>query len=86
MKTLTVAQAKPKLAKIVDKAHAGSPVILIHKNKLVKVERYEPVDPEFDSPEMEAMLLKAVTGPHTPYSRKDLEEVAARVHRELRGK
>jgi prevent-host-death family protein len=86
MKTLTITEAKPKLAKIVDEAHAGSPVILVHKNKLVKVERYEPLDPECDGPELEAMLLKAVTGPHTPYSRKDLDEVAARVRREMRRK
>jgi len=86
MKTLTVSQAKPKLAKLVDEVHAGSPVILVHNDKLVKVERYEPLDPEDDSPELEAMLLKAVTGPHSPYSKKDLESVAEKVRREMRRK
>jgi PHD/YefM family antitoxin component YafN of YafNO toxin-antitoxin module len=86
MKTLTVSQAKPQLAKLVDKVHAGAPVVLVHKNKLVKLERYEPLDPEYESPELEAMLLKAVTGPHSPYSKKDLESVASRVRREMRRK
>jgi prevent-host-death family protein len=86
MKTLTVTQAKSKLGKLVDAVHAGQPIILVHNEKLVKVERYEPFDPEAGSPELEAMLLQAVTGPHTPYSKKDLEAVAAKVKRELRRK
>ncbi|HWN95104.1 MAG TPA: hypothetical protein VNT99_08730 [Methylomirabilota bacterium] len=86
MKTVTVSQAKPRLAKLVDEVHAGAPVILIHNDKLVKIERYEPLDPEDDSPELEAMLLKAVAGPHSPYSRKDLESVAEKVRREMRRK
>jgi antitoxin (DNA-binding transcriptional repressor) of toxin-antitoxin stability system len=86
MKTLTVDQAKPELAKLVEEAHAGSPVILVLNEKLVKLERYVPFDPEEDSPELEAMLLKAVTGPHTAYSRKDSEDVAAKVRREMRKK
>ncbi len=86
MRTLTVSQAKPRLAKLVDEVHAGAPVVLIHKNKLVKLERYEPLDLQDDSPELEAILLKAVTGPHSPYSKKDLESVAAKVRRQVRKK
>jgi antitoxin (DNA-binding transcriptional repressor) of toxin-antitoxin stability system len=86
MKTLTVTQAKSRLGKLVDAVHAGEPIILVHNEMLVKVERSEPFEPEADSPELEAMLLKAVTGPHTPYSKKDLEAVAAKVKRELRRK
>jgi hypothetical protein len=74
------------LAKLVDEVHAGAPVVLIHKNKLVKLERYEPLDLQDDSPELEAILLKAVTGPHSPYSKKDLESVAAKVRRQVRKK
>jgi len=86
MKTLTVSQAKPRLAKLVDEVHAGAPVVLIHKNKLVKLERYEPLDLQDDSPELEAILLKAVTGPHSPYSKRDLESVAVKVRRQTRKK
>jgi hypothetical protein len=32
------------------------------------------------------MLLKAVTGPHSPYSKRDLEDVAAKVRREMKSK
>ena len=83
MKTLTVEQAQPDLKKLVEEVHAGNPVILVLDEKLVKIERYVPFNPEEESPELEAMLLKAVTGPHTPYSRKDLEDVAMRVRSEM---
>ena len=56
----------------------------MHKNKLVKMERYEPLDPDFDSPQLEARLLEAVRAPHSAYSRRDLEAAAARVRRKLR--
>ena len=83
MKTLTVNQARPRLAKLVDEVHAGAPVVLVHNDKLVKLERYEPFDPEYDSPELEAMLLQAVTGPHSPYSKQDLLAIASKVRREM---
>lgn len=83
MKTLTVNEAKARLGKLVEQVHAGAPVILVHNNKLVKMERYEVFDPEEDSAELEAMLLKAVRGPHSPYSTKDLEAVAEKVGKEL---
>ena len=39
-----------------------------------------PLDPEIDSPELEAELLKAANGPFTPFSieetRKSFEEIA----------
>jgi prevent-host-death family protein len=86
MKTLTVSQAKPRLAKLVDEVHAGAPVILVHKNKLVKVERYEPFDPEEDSPELEAMLLEAVRGPHTPYSSSEMKDLVRKACQRARKK
>ena len=44
-----------------------------------------PVDFDLEkyNPKLEAMLLEAVNGPHTPYSRKDLELAAARVRRKF---
>ena len=86
MKTFTISQAKPRLAKLVDEVHAGAPVILVHNDKLVKLERYEPLDPDHDSPELKAMLLRAVTGNHSPYSKKDLAAVASKIHRQMRRK
>ena len=83
MKTLTVSEAKPRLGKLVDAVQRGEPVVLIYKNKLAKLERYDVLDPEFDGPELEAALLAAVEGPHSPYSPEDLESAAARVRQRL---
>ena len=45
-------------------------------------ESHPPLDPEVDSPELEAELLKAAKGPFTPFApgdlRKECEEVARR--------
>ncbi len=86
MKTLTVSEAKPRLGKLVDEVQQGAPVILVCGNKLAKLERYDLLDPECDSPQLEAMLLEAVQGPHTPYSRKDLPTAAERVRKRMKKK
>jgi antitoxin (DNA-binding transcriptional repressor) of toxin-antitoxin stability system len=84
MKTLTVSKAKTRLGGLVDEVQEGAPIILVHGAKLAKLERYEPLDPEDDSPRIEAMLLEAVKGPHAPYSRREMEAVLAKVSRENR--
>ena len=84
MKTLTVSKAKPQLGGLVDEVQDGAPVILVHGDKLAKLERYEPLDPDADSPRIEAMLLDAVQGPHSPYSRAEMEAVLDKVIRERR--
>ena len=84
MKTMTVSQARTRLGTLVDRVQKGSPVILIHGNKLAKLERYELLDPEADSPQIEAALLEAVQGPHAPYSRREMESVLAKVCQEER--
>jgi len=86
MKTMTVRDAKPQLGKLVEKVQHGAPVILVQGDKLAKLERYELLDPECDSPQLEAMLLEAVRGPHAPYSRKELEAVLEKVSADSRGK
>ena len=42
------------------------------------------VDPEADSPELEAELLRAVEEPQRPYNREELRDICTRVVRELR--
>jgi antitoxin (DNA-binding transcriptional repressor) of toxin-antitoxin stability system len=81
MKTLTVREAKSRLGKLVNEVQRGAPIILIYKNKLAKLERYELLDPDADSRELEGMLLEAVRDSHSSYSRKDLEAAAARVRK-----
>ena len=44
------------------------------------------IDPEVDSPELEAELLKAIDGPYTPYSSEEFREIGERIIREHRKK
>jgi len=48
-------------------------------------ESHPPLDPEVDSPELEAELLKAAKGPFTPFAPEDLREACAQVARQKRG-
>ena len=43
-----------------------------------------PLDLEQDSPELEAELLKAVRGPHSPYSVEEMRAACERVARSKR--
>jgi hypothetical protein len=86
MKTMTASEAGRQLGKLVEKVQRGAPVILVQGDKLAKLERYEPLDPEFDGQQLEAMLLEAVQGPHAPYSRKEMESVLGRVIKGARRK
>ncbi len=43
-----------------------------------------PIDPEVDSPELEAQLFKAVNGPDAPLRHAELREIADRAIREYR--
>jgi len=88
MKTVTVTAAHPELRRLVEEAYRGEEVVLAYGDKKVRLERYVPaagpreLDLEEDSPELEAELLRAVRGPFTPYSNKDMELIAERVRRE----
>jgi len=42
-----------------------------------------PLDPEADSPELEAELLKAIDGPYTPYCPEEMRAIGERI---IRGK
>jgi len=86
MKTLTVTQAKMQLGKLVDQVHGGAPVLLLHKNKLVKLERYEPLDPEYESAELETLLLEGVRAKFTPYSPGEMTRLLDKIVREERKK
>ena len=84
MKTVNVSQTDGRLGKLVDEVYKGAPVSLVHKGNRVKLERYEPLDPETDSSPLAAGLLEAVRGPHSKYSLKDLDSSARRVQGRLR--
>jgi len=78
VKTLTVSKARPRLGGLVDEVQNGAPILLVHGDQLAKLERYEPLDPDADSPRLEAVLLEAVNGPHAPSSRAEMEAVLAK--------
>ncbi len=88
MKTLSLNEASGQLAGLIAEAHRGEPVLLSDGGKLVILERFDPLppspvaDPEQDSPELEAELLKGVRSPHSDYSRQELEDSLARIVRE----
>ena len=42
------------------------------------------LDPEVDSPELEAELLKAIDGPYTPFSPEDLRKECEEIARQKR--
>ena len=48
--------------------------------------RESDLDPEVDSPELEAELLKAAKGPFTPFAPEDLREACEQIAREKRRK
>ena len=47
-------------------------------------ESHQILDPEVNSPELEAELLKAVSGPFTSFSPEDLRETCEQIAREKR--
>lgn len=83
MITLTVQEAQGQLGWLIAQAHHGEAVVLSDGEKKVTLEPGVPFDPEQDSPELEAELLKAVDGPYTPYS---VDEMRALVERAIRKK
>ena len=76
MKTLTVEQAQKQLGQLITEAHAGNIIVLTDGDKKVTLQPGVVLDPEEDSPELEAELLKAVNSPHTPLRDGELREIA----------
>ena len=79
VKTVTLTEAQTHLDQLFDEAQAGSPVLLVRDDQVVKLERVEP--PEFggDRRVLENMLLDAVRGPHADWTPQDLVDIACRV-------
>ncbi len=89
MKAVTVREAQGKLAELIAEACRGEFVVISDGDKRVALEPRIQLDLEEDSPELEAELLKAVEGPHEPFSESQLRELADRAlskHRALRRK
>lgn len=79
MKTVTLLEAQSHLVQLFDEAQAGSPVLLVRADQVVKMERVEPPTFGGDQRMLENMLLDAVRGPHADWTPQDLEDIARRV-------
>ena len=86
MKAITVQEAQGQLAQLVAEACRGELIVLTDGDKQVTLYPHQAFDPEEDSPELEAELLKAANGPFTPYREEELREIADRALREHRAK
>ncbi len=78
MKTMSVGEAEGQLPQLLAQAFNGETIILKDGDRAVTLCPGNLLDLDEDSPELAAELLKAAKGPFTPYSRADLEAVAAR--------
>ena len=85
MKALSVKEAQGQLGQLIADAYRGETIVLTDGDKKVTLSVEAPMDPEEDSPELEAELLKAVNGPHSPYSSEDMRAACDRIIREKRG-
>jgi hypothetical protein len=85
MKAVSIREAEGQLGRLVAEACRGETIVLTDGDKRVTLEPGAPLDLEEDSPELEAELLKAVNGPHSPYSSEEMRDACERIIREKRG-
>ena len=84
MKAATVREAQGQLGELIAEACRGEYVVISDGDKRVALEPRISLNLEEDSPELEAELLKAVEGPHEPFSEGQLRELADRALAEQR--
>jgi hypothetical protein len=84
MKAISIREAEGQLGQLVAEACRGETIVLTDgDNRVTLAPRI--LDLEEDGPELEAELLKAVNGPHSPYSSKEMRAACEKVIREKRG-
>jgi len=76
MKAVTVREAQGQLGQLIAEACRGELIVLTDGDKQVALEPRPRLDLEEDSPELEAELLRAVNGPHSPFSEAELRQLA----------
>ena len=85
MKAISVHEAAAQLERLVAEACEGETIVLTDGKRQVTLEP-RALYLEEDSPELEAELLKAVEGPHAPYSTEEMREIADRALRDYRAR
>ena len=86
MKAISIREAQGQLGELIAQACRGETIVLTDGDKRVTLEPGGALDLEADSPELEAELLRAVNGPHSPLRAGELREIADRALREHRAK
>ena len=84
MKALSIEEAQGQLGKLIADACRGETIVLTDGANKVTLSPEAAFDPEEDSPELEAELLKAVNGPHSPMREGELREIAERALQDYR--
>ena len=85
MKEISIREAEGQLGRLVAEACRGETIVLTDGENEVTLSPRPVLDPEEDSPELEAELLKAVNGPHSPYSSGEMHAACERIIREKHG-
>jgi hypothetical protein len=87
MKSVTVQEAKDQFEQLVEEASRGELIVITTGDKKVTLAPdYMFPELDEDNPELEAELLKAVNGPHSPMREGELREIAEQALREHRAK
>ncbi len=82
MKTVSVREAAGQLAHLIAEANEGEIIVIKDGEKEATLYSANVLDPELDSPELEAELLKAADGPFTPYSSAEMKAIGERLIQE----
>jgi hypothetical protein len=82
MKAVSIQEAKDQFEQLIDEASRGELIVISNGDKKVTLApNYMFLDLEEDSPELEAELLKAVNGPHSPYSSEEMRSACEEIVR-----
>ena len=85
MKAISIREAEGQLGQLVAEACRGETIVLTDgDNRVTLAPRI--LDLEEDSPDLEAELLKAVNGPHSPWKPEEFREIADKALREHRAR
>ncbi len=85
MKAVSIRKAEGQLGQLVAEACRGETIVLTDGDKQVTLAP-RVLDLDEDSPELEAELLKAVNGPHSPYSSDEMRAACEKNLQEHRSK
>jgi len=86
VKAISILEAQGQLGELIAQACRGETIVLTDGDRRVTLEPGVALDLDEDSPELEAELLKAANGPHSPFRERELREIADRALREHHAK